>query len=81
MNDSYRIALRNDAKDRLDDVVVKDVSMFRAEMMSTKELWLCCYFPGTNERVTFWVRAKGGRLEFDVTEQPIGDEFTYEEQG
>lgn len=88
---SYRIALRPDARlqggrpgGELDDVVVKDVSMFRAEMMDDKSLWMCCYFPDSGERISFWVRAtkrKGQmRLEFHVTEEPRGPEFTFEDQ-
>lgn len=65
----YRIALRPDHRGDLDDVVVKDVEMFRAEMMDRGRLWMCCYLEG-HDRVNFWVRAKGSRLEFTVTEQP-----------
>lgn len=82
----YRIALHPDDEGALDDVVVRDVSMFRAEMMDNTTLWMCCYLAGTDERVTFWVRAtrrKGKRLalEFHVTEQPPEvDGITYEAQ-
>jgi hypothetical protein len=73
----YRIALRPDDHGELDDVVVNDVSMFRAEMMDGRSLWMCCYLEG-HERVNFWVRVKGrGVLEFHVTEQP--DDVTYED--
>jgi hypothetical protein len=79
----YRIALR-DHNGRLDDVVVNDVSMFRAEMMDDTTLWMACYLPGTTERVSFWVRAtrrKGQkmRLEFHVTEWPNDPAITYED--
>lgn len=75
----YRIALRDDDRGALDDVVVCDVSMFRAEMMDNKTLWMCCYFPDSEQRVTFWVRSRRGHLDFDVTEQPFESEhFTYE---
>lgn len=80
-----RIALRPDREDSelLDDVVVQDVSIFRAEMMDDKSLWLACYFPDTDQRLSFWVRAtkrKGQkmRLEFIATELPLGEGFTYE---
>lgn len=74
-----RIALRPDEAGALDDVVVRDVSMFRAEMMDDRTLWMCCYFPDNDERVTFWVRSKRGPLVFDVTEQPRESEaFRYE---
>lgn len=66
----YRIALRPDDNGDLDDVVVKDVEMFRAEIMDNRSLWMCCYLEG-HERVNFWVRVTGrGTLEFYVTEQP-----------
>ena len=73
----YRIALRPDDDGELDDVVVKDVEMFRAERMDNRSLWMCCYLTG-HERVNFWVRVKGrGTLEFCVTEQP--SDVPYEE--
>lgn len=80
----YRVALRPDDSDALDDVVVCDVSMFRAELMSDRDMWLCCYLPGTgteHDRVAFAVRAVGkhARLEFSVTEHPFGD-VSYEPQ-
>lgn len=90
----YRIALRpfRDLRERdgekhspddLDDIVVQDVSMFRAEMMDKGVLWMCCYLPGCTdpqERITFWVRAKRGRLTIVCTEQPSQSEVTYEPQ-
>lgn len=87
--EAYRIALRPDREDSdlLDDVVVKDVSMFRAEMMDDRSLWMCCYFPGTDERLTFHVQAtkrkgKKLRLEFVATEQPfaVSPGFLYEDE-
>jgi len=42
-----RLALRRRADGSLDDVVVRDVQMFRAEMLDEGRLWLCCYLPGT----------------------------------
>ena len=74
--EDYRIALRPDDQGDLDDVVVKDVEMFRAEMMDNRSLWMCCYLEG-HERVNFWVTAKRGRLLFTVTEQP--SDVPYEE--
>ena len=54
----------------MDDVVVETPSMFRAEQMSDRHLWMACYFPN-DERICFSVYAgKGRRLEFDVTEWP-----------
>jgi hypothetical protein len=75
----YRIALRTDDDDRLDDVVVNDVSCFRAEIMDDKQLFMCCYFPDSDERVAFWVRVERGKLRYYVTEQPPEtDQFPYE---
>lgn len=75
----YRIALRNDDRGALDDVVVCDVSMFRAEMMDNKTLWMCCYFPDSDQRITFWIRSRRGPLDFDVTEEPSeSEQFTFE---
>lgn len=50
---SYQIALRHDDLG-LDDVVVKDVEMFRMERMSAKNVWLCCYL------------TDGQRIDFDI---------------
>lgn len=71
----YRIALRPDADGTLDDVVVADVSLFRAEMMDEQSLWLCCYPPGTgveHDRIAFWVSVEHGRLRFAMAEAPQG---------
>lgn len=73
-----RMALRPDCEDPdlLDDVVVEHPTMYRAEMMSENELWMCCYFPEPHERISFWVSAvvpKGKRkpvLRFSYTEGP-----------
>lgn len=73
-----RIALRPDHKGRLDDTVVRGVTMFRAEVMDTDSLWMCCYLSGEpdHDRIAFWVRGKG--LRYRVSEYPAGD-VTYEE--
>lgn len=64
------IALRRlESDNSLDDVVVEDVECFRAEMMDDKTLWLCCYLTN-GERITFYVHAPKGSLEFDATEIP-----------
>jgi len=41
-----RMALRpyGDDEERLDDIVIHDVKMFRAEMMDEGSLWMACYF-------------------------------------
>lgn len=54
----YRIALRDDDEGYLDDVVIKDVEMFRMERMDDGAIWACCYLKG-HERVDFWLT--GGR--------------------
>jgi hypothetical protein len=71
-----RLTLARTSDGALDDVFVRDVSMFRAEVMDRGRLWLCCYLPGTGndgDRVTFEVIARGKRLEFNVVEMPTGD--------
>ena len=55
--------------DHLDDVVVKGVGMFRAEMLDPKTLWLCCYLTN-GERITWTVHAKRGPLDFETCELP-----------
>ena len=91
--DKPRIALRPDGDDAtdvgadLDDVVVNDVSVFRAELMDDDWLWMCCYLAGEGweNRIAFAVRAvkvkgkKRPRIQFTATEYPSG--VTYEEKG
>ena len=52
-NGGYQIALRHDDLG-LDDVVVKDVEVFRMERMDDDYVWLCCYL------------ADGQRIDFDL---------------
>src|SRR5690606_14213561 len=61
------VALRNDSRGDLDDVVVRPVTTFRAEFMSDDYLWLACYLPD-GERITFNVHGEG--LEMSVGEMP-----------
>lgn len=64
------IALRRAASrgGELDDVVVKGVDMFRAEILDAGTLWLCCYLTN-GERIAWHVCANEG-IEFDVVEMP-----------
>lgn len=69
------MALRPLTTGGLDDVVVEDVSTFRAELLDEATLWLACYLPGTGvegDRVTFEVSARDGRLILEVIERPTG---------
>ncbi|WP_083267967.1 hypothetical protein [Lentzea guizhouensis] len=71
-----RMALRRGNGSLLDDVSVRDVSLFHAEMMDQRTLWIGCYLEGTgveHDRVTFMVTARGNRLVFEVVEQPEGN--------
>ena len=71
-----RMALRRGNSRLLDDVFVRDVSLFRAEMMDQRRLWMSCDLEGTGadgDRVTFLVTARGNRLVFEVEEQPAGN--------
>jgi hypothetical protein len=69
----YDIALRPhvDGDPRMDDIVVQNVSCFRAEDMTGKAWWVACYLPDGQE-VVFWVtaRKKPLRIEWVVTERP-----------
>jgi hypothetical protein len=60
----------------LDDVVLNDVSMFRAEMLSSTHLWLACYLPGSGvegDRITFEVRVgEDGELLFEGVSNQLG---------
>ena len=69
------MALRRTRDGALDDVVVQQVSMFRAEMLDSDRLWLCCYLPGTGvtgDRVAFDITARDGQIKFEVVELPGG---------
>jgi len=70
----YRIALRPDHEGQLDDVVVRDVTMFRMEDMGDS-WWLCCYLDGGDDRICWDINHRTGRAV--VTEWPEGD-ITYE---
>ena len=50
MGADYQIALREDDLG-LDDVVVRDVAMFRMERMDTDYVWLACYLTNGQEIV------------------------------
>lgn len=52
---SYQIALRNDDLG-LDDVVVRNVGMFRMERMDNDYVWLACYLTDGQEIVfDLWI--------------------------
>jgi hypothetical protein len=74
----YRDNVETDGTSLLDDIVVNDVTCFRAEDMTGKAFWAACYF-ANGERLCFWVTAKSRplRIEWIATEWPEGD-FTYE---
>jgi hypothetical protein len=67
------MALRPDHRfpDEMDDIVVKDVTMFRAEAMDDDVWWMACYF-ANGEQVTFNVglASKPKRVVVSVTEKP-----------
>jgi hypothetical protein len=75
----YRIALRPDddaEPDRMDDIVVLDVKMFRAEQMDAGEWWVCLYLDDTGDQMlTFAVsaRCRPRRIDWTVTERPTGE--------
>lgn len=66
----YQIALRNDSLG-LDDVVVKDVEMFRMERMDTDHVWLCCYLTD-GQRIAFSMWSEGKTIVYRATD-PLPD--------
>lgn len=85
----YRIALRPDiktedpldAKTLLDDIVVNDVPMFRAEQMDRNVWWVCCYLDNdTHDRIAWDVRAKSNPLRIEWTGYEYPDAATYEHE-
>lgn len=79
MTDDYDLALRRDRAaddpDVMDDIVVRNVNMFRAEAMDDTNWWLCCYLgdPSGSDRIAFSAQVSGGKLVVRMTEQPQGD--------
>ena len=61
----YQIALRHDFMG-LDDVVVKDVAMFRMERMSDKHVWMACYLTDGQEIVFSIGVDRRGRIVYSV---------------
>lgn len=88
ISDEYRIALRPDEKGAdpldprtlMDDIVVKNVSMFHAEQMSADMWWVCCYLDGSDERITWNVTIGDAGLEWRVGELPDDDDLVYEHE-
>lgn len=73
----YRVALRarEPGGEELDDVVVKDVSMFRMEQMERGVWWACCYLEGNVEgRLAFHIRydKQARDVVVTVSERPLG---------
>lgn len=68
--DGYQIALRQDDLG-LDDVVVKNVRMFRMERMDDDQVWLACYLDDGQEIVfDLWREKKTVRYQ---ARQPLPD--------
>ena len=74
---SYDIALRYDDLG-LDDVVVKDVEMFRMERMDDDYVWLACYLRDGQEIVFDLAANKKGLITYSARE-PLPD-VKYEAQ-
>jgi hypothetical protein len=66
----YRIALRPDHEGNLDDVVVRDVMMFRMEDMGDW-WWLCCYLDKEGDRICWSIPHDSGIAR--IIEWPEGD--------
>ena len=68
----------------LDDIVVRNVAMFRAEAMDDGEWWVCCYLGEEvgDERITWSVTAKcrPRRIEWNTTEYPMAADVVYEHE-
>lgn len=76
----YRIAIRphdgydpTDDAALLDDIVVKQVPMFRAEQMDERTFWVACYLDeDAGDRICWNVQARSKplRLEWTMSEWP-----------
>jgi hypothetical protein len=58
----YQIALRNDQYG-LDDIVVKDVQMFRMERMDEDHVWLACYLTD-GQQIAFNLWREGETIKY-----------------
>jgi hypothetical protein len=65
----YQIALRHDDMG-LDDVVVKDVAMFRMERMDDDHVWLACYLTDGQD-IVFDLWREGRLIKYAVRDFPI----------
>lgn len=68
-----RLALRRTSDGVLDDVEVRQVSTFRAEMMDDNRFWLCCCLQDTrveNDRIAFDITAVDEHINFEVSRSP-----------
>lgn len=79
----YRIAIRPDDADAdpmhpdtlMDDIVVNNVAMFRAEQMDVGSWWVCCYLDNeTHDRIAWNVeaRCRPRRIDWTTIEYPEG---------
>ena len=77
----YRIAIRPDDwnddpmeyRTRMDDIVVRNVSMFRAEQMDTHTWWVACYLnDDSGDRICWNVTAgaRPRRIDWTTCEYP-----------
>lgn len=71
MSRDYDIALRYDDLG-LDDIVVKNVSMFRMERMDKDYVWLACYLEDGQEIVFDLASNKKGLITYTARE-PLPD--------
>ncbi len=75
---SYDIALRYDDLG-LDDIVVKDVEMFRMERMDDDYVWLACYLKNGQEIIFDLHIERPGVITYEAR-QPLPD-VKYERGG
>lgn len=73
----YQIALRHDDLG-LDDVVVKNVRMFRMERMDDDRVWLCCYLTD-GQSIDFDLWREGKTVKYAAREMDLPN-VVYEEE-
>ena len=67
-----RVELRNDEDGNLDDVVIRDVYMFRMERMDDDAIWMSCYLDeAVDKYVDFTLRVEDGKLLMIVTDKEL----------
>jgi hypothetical protein len=72
-----RCIIRPDDDGTPDDIVIDNVTLFRAERMDKHWFWMACYFGDGTDRISFGIYAtKKGKIKLVVEESPTTRNIT-----